>query len=99
MLVALLLDIPNETTWGLTLAAGSISMIIVAIHIAVLLRYGLVALFVSVYIDMIEPLARASDWTLWHTRSAWLALAVVAAIAAYGYWAAARPSVAISESR
>jgi len=59
-----------------------------AVRIGVLLRFGLVGICAAVAVSGIGPLTRTADWTAWHSQPAIMAIVAVAALAAYGYWAA-----------
>ena len=71
-----------------TIVIGTQAALVTAVHIGVLLRYGLVGLIVAVFLGNIGQLTRTADWTAWHSQPAIMAIVVIAALAAYGYWAA-----------
>ena len=60
----------------------------VGILVAVLLRFGLLAAIATTAVSELNVLAGSADWSAWHARPAVLTIAIVAAIALYGYWAA-----------
>jgi serine/threonine-protein kinase len=60
----------------------------VGISLVVLLRWGVVAYLISMVMLQIGFIARAADWSAWHSQAAVLALLVVVAVTVYGAWAA-----------
>ena len=69
-----------------------------AITIVLLLRFGLVAVMVSTTLRKLYEIAATPDWTAWHSQPALLCLAFVAALAAYGCWAASAGRSFVSDS-
>ena len=59
-----------------------------AISIGVLLRFGLVGMIAADFVVAMGNLTQTADWTAWHAQPAIMAMVAVAALAAYGYWAA-----------
>ena len=59
-----------------------------AISIGVLLRFGLVGMIAAGFVVAMGNLTQTADWTAWHAQPAIMAMVAVAALAAYGYWAA-----------
>ncbi len=45
-------------------------------------------MIVAAFLGNIGQLTRTADWTAWHSQPAIVAIVVIAALAAYGYWAA-----------
>ncbi|MFQ5718988.1 MAG: serine/threonine-protein kinase [Acidobacteriota bacterium] len=80
--------VPIGDSLGATLFFTGVSALVTAIHIAVLLRFGLVGLLVTIYVDSIARMTSTTDWTAWHAQPAVLALAVILALVVYGHWAA-----------
>ncbi|MEN8008053.1 MAG: hypothetical protein ABFS42_13620, partial [Candidatus Krumholzibacteriota bacterium] len=60
----------------------------VVISLIVLLRWGVVAYLISLVMTQVGFMARAADWSAWHSQGAVLALLVMVAFAVYGAWAA-----------
>jgi hypothetical protein len=73
---------PAETVIVLVL-----NLISTAVMLALVLRRGVLALIVCMFAGEVAIMAQASDWQAWDGRPALLALAVFAAMVAYGYWA------------
>ena len=71
-----------------TIVYGTLGALFTALCLGVLLRYGLVGLVASVLVFRIGFLTLTADWTAWHAQPAIMATVAVAALAAYGYWAA-----------
>jgi len=65
-----------------------VSVVTTAIVIAVLLRFGLVGLFVTMFAISLGSLATTRLWTGWHAQPAITALVVFLALTAYGCWVA-----------
>jgi hypothetical protein len=65
-----------------------VSVATTAIGIVVLLRFGLIGLYVAMLVNSIYPLAATRVWTGWHIQPAIFAVLVFAALTAYGCWAA-----------
>ena len=59
-----------------------------AISMAVLLRWGVVAMLVVNLTAQTAWIARTTDWSAWHAQAAVMALVFVAALTIYGLWAA-----------
>jgi hypothetical protein len=59
-----------------------------AVLVAVLLRFGLVSFMASIIVVFLVHTGATADWSAWHAQPAFLCLAVVAVLAAYGFWAA-----------
>jgi hypothetical protein len=79
--------------WTVMLGAGSVERMIYGlvgstILMAVLLRWGVVAMLVSSLITSLAWNARTTDWSAWHAQPAVISLVVVTVLAAYGLWAA-----------
>jgi hypothetical protein len=79
--------------WTLLNGPGSLDnlpfvVINVIISLVVLLRWGVVAYFVSLMMLSIGYDARAADWSQWHSQGALLALLFIIALTVYGAWAA-----------
>lgn len=67
---------------------GSLLIINITVMVVVLLRWGLVGVMtmsLTVYWGGMVP---TSDWSAWHAQPGILCTFLLAAIAAYGYWAA-----------
>ena len=77
-----------QDTFKETIVYGTLVAFIAVIHIAVLLRFGLVGLLVAAYLNNIEYMTRTTEWTAWHSQPAIMALIVIAVLSAYGFWAA-----------
>ena len=58
------------------------------ISLVVLLRWGVVAYFVSLMMLGIGSDARMVEWSAWHSQGAVLAVVIIVAMTAYGTWAA-----------
>ena len=65
---------------------------------AVLLRWGLVAMVVSFIVAVLAWYARTTDWSALHAQAAVMATVVVALLAIYGMWAATGGRSSRSES-
>jgi hypothetical protein len=85
--------------WVIFEAAGGLSpqspWVEIAFHclwgaalVAILLRFGLVALMAGIAVVLLSRIGPTADWSAWHAQPAFLAVAAVAALAAYGFWAA-----------
>ena len=60
----------------------------IVIHLAVLLRFGFLALLVMQTVTTLFGMAITHDWTAWFARPAITAAVAMIALAVYGYWAA-----------
>ena len=74
---------------GFTLGEGMIYSIVGAtISMFLLLRWGIVAMLLANAFLSLGWMARSPDWSAWHANAAVMTLLFVAALAAYGFWAA-----------
>jgi serine/threonine-protein kinase len=64
------------------------TMIQVAISMVVLLRWGVLAYFVSLMMISVGYDARAADWSAWHSQGPALAMGFIVLLTIYGAWAA-----------
>ncbi len=64
------------------------ALAVTAVQMTVLLRYGLLALFVASGVAGLARYAQTDDLSAWYSQSAVIALLLVTALAAYGAWAA-----------
>jgi hypothetical protein len=67
-------------------AVETIQMIVT---VTILVRFGFLALMVASFVfPTLTRMASTADWSAWYARPSWTALAVVVALAVYGYWSA-----------
>ena len=59
-----------------------------AIYLTLLVRFGPIAMAVSVLLNFLCFLTATASWTAWHGQPGLIALVIVALLAAYGFWAA-----------
>jgi hypothetical protein len=62
--------------------------VVLTAYVFVLLRFGLVGLIICFFVENMNGLGFAVDWTAWHGRPAVLAALVLAVVAAFAVWAA-----------
>jgi hypothetical protein len=70
------------------LIGGSLLLVDVVVMLGVLLRWGLVGVMAMQLTTYLGGMAPTSDWSAWHAQPGILCTILLAAIAAYGYWAA-----------
>ena len=82
-------------SWGIVPGTPELAIVVVAAivlgnvaRIGVLLRFGLVGMIAAYIVVKIGPLTQTVEWTAWHSQPAIMAIIMIAALAAYGYWAA-----------
>ena len=67
-------------------AVETIQMIVT---VTILVRFGFLALMVASFVfPTLTRMASTADWSAWYAHPSWTALAVVVALAVYGYWSA-----------
>ena len=71
-----------------TIVFGALTLVVTAIHIGLLLRFGLVGLLAAVLVDDLQNLTQVTDWSAWYAQPGITVMAAFAALAAYGVWAA-----------
>jgi serine/threonine-protein kinase len=71
-----------------TVVYGVLSVLVTAIHIGLLLRFGLVGLLAAVFVDDLHGLTHVTDWSAWHAQPGIMAMTAFTALATYGVWAA-----------
>jgi hypothetical protein len=86
------------STTASTVVGIGFNIIGASVMIAVLLRFGLVAVIVGSTLEALAPLAATPDWSAWHSQPALFALLIVAVLAAYGFWAASAGRSFVKES-
>jgi serine/threonine-protein kinase len=86
--VLVLIRFPHRQTVQWTVIFTVLVVLWAAVYIGVLIRFGLVAMAVAAFVEEAPDNFAARDFTAWHGQPAILALVVVAAMAAYGFWAA-----------
>ena len=69
------------------LIGGSLLVVDIAVLITVLLRWGLVGAMTMSLTTYWGAMVPTSDWSAWHAQPGILCTVLIAAIAAYGYWA------------
>ena len=82
LVIWVLVDGPDS---GMGLGIG---ILVAAIRLAVLLRFGVVAFVVSWLVMAACWNARAGDWSAWYAEGALIGVGLLTALAAYGWWAA-----------
>jgi hypothetical protein len=67
---------------------GTSLIILVVVMVIVLLRWGIVGVMAMTFTSYWGLMAPTHDWSAWHAQLGILCTLLLAAIAAYGYWAA-----------
>jgi len=70
------------------LIGGSLLLVDIVVMLFVLLRWGLVGAMTMTLTTYWGSMVPTSDWSAWHAQPGILCTVLLAAIAAYGYWAA-----------
>lgn len=70
------------------LIGGSLLLVQIVVMLVVLLRWGLVGVMTMELTAYLGGMVPTSDWSAWHAQPGILCTIFIAAIAAYGYWAA-----------
>ena len=76
--------VTGATSWSDALPA----LLVSAIGLAVLVRFGVVAYAVSLVVHTWCWGARAADWSAWHAEGPLIGVALLLLLVAYGFWAA-----------
>lgn len=77
-----------QTTTAETTAMAVLSFTTAAICVLVLIRFGLLALAVSLFLVQAAYSSGTTSWTAWHGQAGLTWLLIVGLLAAYSFWAA-----------
>jgi hypothetical protein len=59
-----------------------------AVRVLVIVRFGLLAFVVAIFLQGVTYRTATTSWTAWHGQPGLIMLVIVALLAAYGFWAA-----------
>jgi hypothetical protein len=71
-----------------TAVAATYALALGAAHVLVIIRFGLLAFVVTLFLRLSTYSSATTSWTAWHGQPGLIMLVVVALLAAYGFWAA-----------
>ncbi len=77
------------STPAMTAVVAALGIFVMAIFVALLVRFGPIAYAVSFFVRILCLTSATASWTTWHGQPGLIALIVVALLAVYGFWAAA----------
>jgi hypothetical protein len=77
-----------QTTTAEMAAVAVMSIVTAAIFTLLLVRFGILALAVSIFAKQVVYSSATTSWTVWHGQAGLTWLVIIALLAAYGFWAA-----------
>jgi hypothetical protein len=77
-----------QTTAAETAAVAAMSFATAALFTLLLVRFGILALAVSIFLKAVVSSSATTSWTAWHGQTGLTWLIIVGLLAAYGFWAA-----------
>jgi hypothetical protein len=77
-----------QTTAAETAAMAAMSLVTAVLFTLLLVRFGILALAVSMFLKQVVYSSATTSWTAWHGQVGLTLLVIIGLLAAYGFWAA-----------